>query len=163
MKFYITLFAVTLFCNSLWSQSEEDFDSFGRLVFNKLIAGEEYNTVDLMWLSHYRTFLGQQDFGEERLEREIHRVNSNYEDMYREYRDSYRQLREYYRKAREKGAEMEYLETVYIPLEGYKNAYLVEMSFIYNSLNVRNEVRISFEAAWYDNFFRLLGPFKENF
>ncbi|MGB0176284.1 MAG: hypothetical protein ACPF9D_03900 [Owenweeksia sp.] len=37
------------------------------------------------------------------------------------------------------------------------------LSFIFTTYNVQNEVRISFDAIWYKNFFWLITPFEENF
>ncbi len=163
MKYFLSILFIGLALKSQ-GQTQKDFESFGKLVFEKLITPEDYNTVDLMWVSRYRDFLKAQDFeSEDRTERELYRMDHGYEKLYLKYQESVNRIKSFYNKALEDGAQVEYLETFFTPLDRYKDLYAVDMSFVYTTYNIQNEVHINFEVVWYMDFFWLITPFKEEF
>ncbi|MGB0178058.1 MAG: hypothetical protein ACPF9D_12890 [Owenweeksia sp.] len=93
MKYLLSIICSGIFTLGAHAQTQKDFDDYGELVFTKLITAEDYNTVDMMWISDYRDFMEAQDFeNEERALREVHRINSNYEEWYSDYQQTKRVL-----------------------------------------------------------------------
>ena len=162
MKYVLSICILGLSWGLATAQTEKDFEDYGQLVYTKLITDEDYNTVDFMWVSDYRDYARAQHNGE-KAERDVFTINANYEEWYRDYQNSVNQLKDYYQKARKEGGKTECLETLFTPTEGYDDLYQVDMSFIYSTDNLQNEVRITFRVIWYKNFFWLVTPFKENF
>lgn len=162
MKYLLSIIILGMCCGIMPAQTQRDFKEYGQLVYTKLITDEDYNTVDFMWVSDYRDYARTQD-NEQKAERDVFEINANYEEWYLDYQNSVNRIKDYYHQARNEGGKTEYLETIFTPLKTYDDLYLVDMSFIYSTATLQNEVRITFKAIWYKDFFWLVSPFEENF
>lgn len=143
-------------------QSKKEFDDYGKLMLGQL-SRERFDSIPLIRLREYREFLTERISDETKLKGEIYKVDAAYLDFYRIYQNSMFDLVKSFRIAKKRGAQFTYSEFFIETSEGLKDTYHGDLVYLYTQSDIQTEVNLSFDFAWHNGYFVLMGPVKEDF
>tara|TARA_R110000850_G_scaffold68457_8_gene152834 strand:+ start:87 stop:623 length:537 start_codon:yes stop_codon:yes gene_type:complete len=164
MKYFLTLSAILL-SFGMFSQSDEDFNNYGVILFRQMTDSTQTEFVDFIRTREYHEIIDRQPMNENQKSLAKHKINESYNKMYVDYQRSIQELVENYSFEILDGATFEYLETRYEALDGSKDTYAMKTNFIYRNKKVQTQVSFVFDVAWLDKErgFVLISPIKEDF
>lgn len=164
MKYIPILFSMLL-SFGVFSQSQEDFNNYGVILFRQMTDSTQTEFVDFIRTKEYHEIIDRQPLNDNQKSLAKHKINESYNKMYVDYQRSIQEMVENYSFEILDGAKFEYLETRYEALDGSKDTYAVKTNYIYRNKKVQTQVSFVYDVAWLDKErgFVLISPLKEDF
>ena len=149
----------------LLSQTQEDFDKYGKILLDQMTDLNHTEMVDFIRIREYHEIVDRQGLSPNQHSAMKHQVNSSYNDLYVSFQQSMQEIAENYRLDLSEGATFEYDQTRHELLEGSKDTYAMVTSFLYKNKKVQTMVSFIYDVAWLDaeRGFVIISPVKEDF
>lgn len=162
---YLLIISTMLLSFGAISQSEEDFNNYGVILFRQMTDSTQTEFVDFIRTREYHEIIDRQPLNDNQKSLAKHRINEDYNKMYVDYQRSIQEMVENYHYEIMDGAQFEYLETRFEQLDGSKDTYAMKTNFIYRNKKVQTQVSFIYDVAWLDKErgFVLISPLKEDF